>query len=112
MDTIPEQHNSYLAQNLMANAALRSSIGNFMDFKAESAMPMQSSPCESPVRQIPAPANVHPLDQAPSDPFKASLINQLLERVAFPGPHVFGYINLQYNPRISIKKEPINIGNI
>lgn len=124
MGTISEEHNSYLAQNLMANAALRSSsLGNLIGFEAphsplmveemttvEPTVPMQSSPFDSPVRYIPAPAVVQPLDYAPSDPFKATLINQLLERVAFPGPHMCGYINLHYNPRICIKKEPITIG--
>lgn len=32
METISEEHNSYLAQNLMANAALRSSLlGHYVD---------------------------------------------------------------------------------
>lgn len=124
MGTISEEHNSYLAQNLMANAALRnSSLGNLIGFDAphsplmveeittaEPTVPMQSSPFESPVRYIPAPAVVQPLDCAPSDPFSSGLISQLLERVAFPGPHVYSYINLHYNPRICIKKEPIVIG--
>ncbi|KAJ8954375.1 hypothetical protein NQ318_011048 [Aromia moschata] len=116
MGTISEEHNSYLAQNLMANAALRSSLlGNFMDFDGQQSphvvetaavemTSMQSSPLGSPVRQIPPPIVVQPLDYAPSDPFKASLINQLLERVAFPGPHIHGYVNLLSNPRICIRK--------
>ncbi|KAJ8920747.1 hypothetical protein NQ315_004887, partial [Exocentrus adspersus] len=125
MGTISEEHNSYLAQNLMANAALRSSLlGNLMDLDAphspllvedisknEPTVPMQSSPFASPVRRTPAPAIVRPLDEIPSDPFKGSLLNRLLERVAFPGPHTYGYISLVSNPRICIKKEPIIIGN-
>lgn len=38
MGTISEEHNSYLAQNLMANAELRSSLlGGFVDLGPASA---------------------------------------------------------------------------
>lgn len=64
----------------------------------------------SPVRQIPAPVDVMPLNYAPSDPFKASFINSLLEKVTFPGPHMYGYIELNFNPRICLKREPFLVG--
>ncbi|CAG9838124.1 unnamed protein product [Diabrotica balteata] len=123
---ISEEHNSYLAQNLMANAALRSSLlANLMDMPAPTQpvpihndvesepidQMMQSSPIEeSPIRTIPAPANVAPLEFIPSDPFKSSLINQLLEKVAFPGPHTYGYKLVQAIPRLCVKKEAVFIG--
>ncbi|KAG5889015.1 hypothetical protein JTB14_033944 [Gonioctena quinquepunctata] len=131
MGIISEEHNSYLAQNLQANAALRSSLlANLMDYDPtqpivieddeiapslpvtvnEVTIPMQGSPVASPVRTFPAPANVMPLDFVPSDPFKGSLINQLLERVSFPGPHSYGYKEIASVPRICIKKEPVYIG--
>lgn len=133
MGTILEEHNSYLAQNLMANAALRSSLlGNYVDLvppaptvleessirppspvvERDITLPMQSSPYGSPVRQVPQPAEVQPLGFAPSDPFKANFIDKLLERVSFPGPHTYGYIEIPFAPRICMKKEPLIIGKL
>lgn len=124
MGTILEEHNSYLAQNLMANAELRSSLlGNYVDLVPASTF-SEDAPCKqmhfledevtvpsvSPIRIIPPPAEVIPLDTAPSDPFKASFINQLLERISFPGPHTYGYIEILSNPKIYLKKEPLVIG--
>ncbi|CAH1967134.1 unnamed protein product [Acanthoscelides obtectus] len=125
MNTISEEHNSYLQQNMMVNAALRSSLlGTIMDLGTSPApeeivpppappampSPMQSSPFESPARQLPKPTLVSPIGYIPSDPFKSSLINQLLERVSFPGSHTDGYIELPCINKIVAKKEPVFIG--
>nr|CAH7764423.1 unnamed protein product [Callosobruchus chinensis] len=125
VSTISEEHNSYLQQNLMVNAALRSSLlGNIMDLGTSPPCPetpapaptmpspMQSSPFESPARvaPIPKPTVVSPLEFVPSDPFKSSLINQLLERISFPGAHTYGYVELPFINKIVAKKEPVFIG--
>lgn len=68
MATVSEEHNSYLAQNLMANAALRSSLlGDLMDCESH-----QSSPVTELAPSLPEPVQlaVSPLKQAPSDPFR------------------------------------------
>ncbi|XP_076269939.1 mitotic checkpoint serine/threonine-protein kinase BUB1 beta-like isoform X4 [Rhynchophorus ferrugineus] len=118
INTISEEHNSYLAQNLKANAALRRSLlGDLMDDVLPPAhtvpsppSPMQSTPIQSPVRKIPPPNLTCPLDYVPSDPFSASLISQLLERNSFPGIHNQGYVSIDGNPRLAVKKEPVYIG--
>ncbi|XP_056638959.1 mitotic checkpoint serine/threonine-protein kinase BUB1 beta-like isoform X1 [Diorhabda sublineata] len=125
MSTISEEHNSYLAQNLMANAALRSSLlADYMDVapahqsviiddeeEEKEAIEPNDIDAHAHNRTLPAPASVHPLDYVPSDPFKSGLINKLLERVAFPGPHVYGYRQIQCIPRLGVKKEPVVIGH-
>ncbi|XP_060527401.1 mitotic checkpoint serine/threonine-protein kinase BUB1-like [Cylas formicarius] len=106
MSTISEEHNSYLAQNLMANAALRQSLlGDLMatlDVPA-SPTPVQASPSAS---RRPQGAVV----AAPSDPFCPELLDRLLERVGFPGPHDQGYVHIEGNPRLVAKKEPVSVG--
>ncbi|XP_030753642.1 mitotic checkpoint serine/threonine-protein kinase BUB1 beta-like [Sitophilus oryzae] len=121
MSTISEEHNSYLEQNLKANAALRRSLlGNLMD-DLEDVLPtqvictphspMQSTPIESPVRKIPPPNLTRPLEYIPSDPFNPNLISRLLERVSFPGIHHQGLLQIDGNPKLSIRKDPIYIGS-
>ncbi|XP_019868054.2 uncharacterized protein LOC109596895 isoform X2 [Aethina tumida] len=131
-----EEHNSYLAQNLMANAALRSSLlGNLMtdygtpppvdhrqdvssvntvlgDSYTQSPRPSSLSvPNETLERTIPKPASVTPLSVAPANPFDSELINQLLERVRFPGPHTQGYKRVSMLPKLAPKKDPVFIDN-
>ncbi|RZC42274.1 mitotic checkpoint serine/threonine-protein kinase BUB1 beta [Asbolus verrucosus] len=118
MATISEEHNSYLAQNLMVNAALRSSsLGDLMDFGHHSS-PMAvgqknssvGNSC-SPVPTIPTPAKVIPLNFVPSDPFKQNVIEKLLQRVSFPGPHTRGYYCLHSIPKLLVRKETVCIGS-
>lgn len=116
MNTISEEHNSYLEQNMKANEALRRILlGNLMDnpedvVPTSAPSPMQSTPLQSPVRKIPAPNIVSPLNYVPSDPFNANLICKLLDRVSFPGVHSQGYVQIDGNPRLMAKKDPIYIG--
>lgn len=72
--------------------------------------PMQSTPIQSPVRKIPLPNVTQPLDYVPSDPFNANLISKLLDRVSFPGIHAQGLVQIDGNPRLMVRKEPIVIG--
>ncbi|XP_045472782.1 mitotic checkpoint serine/threonine-protein kinase BUB1 beta-like [Harmonia axyridis] len=111
MTTISEEHNSYLAQNLMANEALRKSLlGDLLPSQETSAVTrMEDEPmsCSSPpLTEMPKTR----LDLAPSDPFKSSEIEKLLNLVSFPGPHVPGFHTVQLIPRISGKKESIHVG--
>lgn len=100
MAIITEESSSYhfnLAQNLKANAALRTSVLEVMD--CESGQ-------NSPVTEMPS----QPLVKAPSDPFKPALLKQLLERVGFPGRHSNGFIRITGSPRIVLRKEFTLIG--
>ncbi|XP_044268700.1 mitotic checkpoint serine/threonine-protein kinase BUB1 beta-like isoform X2 [Tribolium madens] len=109
MAKISEEHNSYLAQNLMVNAALRSSsLGDLMDFDQQTnPVPSIPKPVES---VVPAPTKFTPLTVVPSDPFKQNLIEALLRRVNFPGPHIHGYVYLSSIPKLVVRKESVNIG--
>ncbi|KAL3282790.1 hypothetical protein HHI36_005955 [Cryptolaemus montrouzieri] len=108
MTTISEEHNSYLAQNLMANEALRNSLlGELLPSpEPPSVTRMQDSPIPtpSPMRTDPS---MRRLDVAPSDPFKASEIQKLLTLVSFPGPHVPDFHSVPMIPRLSGKKETL-----
>ncbi|XP_044751997.1 mitotic checkpoint serine/threonine-protein kinase BUB1 beta-like isoform X2 [Coccinella septempunctata] len=111
MTTISEEHNSYLAQNLMANEALRKSLlGDLLPSQETSPVTrMEDEPmsCSSP----PA-TDVHRnrLDVAPSDPFKPSEIEKLLNLVSFPGPHIPEFHQVSMIPRISGKRETVSVG--
>jgi hypothetical protein len=116
MATISEEHNSYLAQNLMVNAALRSSsLGDLMDFghHASPVSVVQKPSCNTPrpVTNVPVPTKVTPLNFVPSDPFKQTLIEKLLQRVCFPGLHTEGYYCLKNIPRLLVRKESVSIGS-
>lgn len=102
MGAISKQHHNYLAQNMMANAALRSSLlGDLMECDSQHS---------SPVTELPPPlmpeivinTPVVPLEQAPSDPFKPQLLALLLHRVKFPGKYSFGYQVINVHPRIQV----------
>lgn len=115
METISEEHNSYLAQNLMANAALRSSLLGDLINTQTSPMPVakrtiaQTSCTNNSSNDI-VMQSVRPLlDVVPSDPFKSSLINDLLEMVHFPGRHTQGYV-VCHIPRLVVRKEPFCLG--
>ncbi|KAF5286805.1 hypothetical protein FQR65_LT12426 [Abscondita terminalis] len=100
MAIIAEESSSYhfnLAQNLKANAALRTSVLEVMD--CESGQ-------NSPVTDVPQ----QPLVKAPSDPFKPALLKKLLDRVGFPGRHSNGFIKINGTPRIVVRKEVTVIG--
>lgn len=133
LSNISEEHTSYLSQNMMANAELRRSLlGPLINDNAAitptipsisnssndttATIIVPASPVEESVnvflgRKIPTPADVRPLATAPSNPFRSSFINELLERVQFPGPHSDGYKYLYDLPRLSVRKEPITIGS-
>lgn len=101
MAVISEEQSSYhfnLAQNLKANAALRTSLLELMDCESGQS---------SPVTEMP----ISPLEQAPSDPFKPALLRQLLNRVGFPGRHSEGYVKIYSTPRIVFRKEITCIGD-
>ncbi|CAG9858282.1 unnamed protein product [Phyllotreta striolata] len=107
------EHSNNLTQNLQANAKLRSilnDIGAVQPAVNSVNICFNSSILETSKREIPAPARVKPLEYVPSDPFKSSLINHLLVKVAFPGPHTCGYLEIPFIPRLCIKKEPTIIG--
>lgn len=110
MAKISEEHNSYLAQNLMVNAALRSSsLGDLMDFGDHSSPVI---PKKVPKKVIASPVlKRSPVTFMPSDPFKQSLIELLLQRVHFPGPHLQGYYYLSNIPKLTVKKESVSIGS-
>ncbi|XP_022901920.2 mitotic checkpoint serine/threonine-protein kinase BUB1-like [Onthophagus taurus] len=98
-----------LEQNLKANAALRSrSLGEFIDCAPEH----HTSTIESPsmIHPVVQPTTIAPLMSAPDDPFKTSLIETLLERINFPGQHIYGYTRVYEIPRIVIKKEYLDVG--
>ncbi|CAG9771963.1 unnamed protein product [Ceutorhynchus assimilis] len=108
MNTISEEHNSYLEQNLKANEELRRSFyASVMEDTPTPPVPMQYTPIHSPILNA-----TQPLSQVPSDPFKAKLLNQLLDRVSFPGVHHQGFVHINGNPRLMVKKEkePVFIG--
>ncbi|XP_050309277.1 mitotic checkpoint serine/threonine-protein kinase BUB1 beta-like [Anthonomus grandis grandis] len=118
---ISEEHNSYLEQNMKANAALRRSLlGDLMEdvlpphipttVDTSPHSPMQSTPLQSPTSKVRSPVQVQPLTYVPSDPFDAKLISELLDRVSFPGVHADGFIEINGNPRLAVKKEPTYIG--
>ncbi|EFA04692.2 mitotic checkpoint serine/threonine-protein kinase BUB1 beta [Tribolium castaneum] len=111
MAKISEEHTSYLAQNLMVNAALRSSsLGELMDFDQHASPAVPSMQKPTPEQVVPAPTKITPLDVVPSDPFKQSLIEMLLRRVNFPGPHRHGYCYLSSIPKLVVRKEVVNLG--
>lgn len=104
MGAISKQHHNYLAQNMMANAALRSSLlGDLMECDTQSSSPVITE--LPPPLLIPEPITyspVAPLEQAPSDPFKPSLLSMLLHRVKFPGKHSYGYQVINVHPRLQV----------
>ncbi|XP_025830575.1 probable inactive serine/threonine-protein kinase bub1 isoform X4 [Agrilus planipennis] len=111
MAVISEEESNYnfnLAQNMKANAALRLSLlGDLMECESG-----QSSPVTDILPTLPpAPLHIEPLSQAPSDPFKSTVIETLLKHVAFPNRHTAGYIEIFCTPRFTIKKEPCRIGD-
>lgn len=117
MGTISEEHNSYLAQNLMANAELRTSLlGELMDFDQPNPAPsipvlnQEKSFSDDEDDLIMAPTQVEPLNTVPSDPFRKSVIEELLRRVCFPGPHTRGYHTLSHISKLKVRKEPVTIG--
>ncbi|KAK5646419.1 hypothetical protein RI129_004883 [Pyrocoelia pectoralis] len=100
MGIIAEESNSYhfnLAQNLRANAALRTSVLEVMDCESGQNSPVTETP-------------IVPLEKAPSDPFKPALLKQLLDRVGFPGRYDNRYIRINTAPRITVRKEITVIG--
>ncbi|KAK9718132.1 Mad3/BUB1 homology region 1 [Popillia japonica] len=105
------EQNSYssnLAQNLKANAALRSSLlGEYMDCQSQQTSPITELPPPIPAVK---PTNITPLTKAPSDPFQRSLIQMLLERINFPGQHTYGYRKIATVPRLNVKKEIVVVG--
>ncbi|KRT78133.1 protein kinase [Oryctes borbonicus] len=107
----PEQnsYSSNLAQNLKANAALRSSLlGDYMDCQSQQSSPVTEVP--PPISTV-KPTAITPLTKAPSDPFHGSLIKMLLERINFPGQHTYGYRKTYTVPKLNVKKEMIAIGD-
>lgn len=111
MTTISEEHNSYLAQNLMANEALRKSLlGDILPSQETSTVTqMEDEPmsCSSP----PAIDNSQTrLNVAVSDPFKPTEIERLLNLVDFPGSHIPEFHPVCMIPRITGKKEFIHVG--
>ncbi|KAB0797214.1 hypothetical protein PPYR_08208 [Photinus pyralis] len=86
-----------LAQNLRANAALRTSVLEVMDCESGQNSPVTETP-------------IAPLETAPSDPFKPALLKQLLNRVGFPGRYDGSYIQINSVPRITVRKEVTVIG--
>lgn len=100
MSTVNEEHNSYhynLEENMKANAALRSLLGELMDCESQPSSPVIET-------------SVVPLDYVPSDPFKSELIKRLLERVGFPGKHKNGYCVVPSITKPVTKKEVVSIG--
>lgn len=107
----PEQnsYSSNLAQNLKANAALRSSLlGEYMDCQSQQSSPVTETPPPIPAVK---PTAISPLSKAPSDPFHGNLIRILLERINFPGQHTYGYRRMHTVPRLNVRKEMIPVGD-
>lgn len=103
MAAMSEQHHNYLAQNMMANAALRSSLlGDLMDCDSPQSSPITDLPPPIIPQKIPY-SPVKPLEQAPRDPFEPSLILTLLQRVNFPGRHSCGYQVINVHPRLQVR---------
>lgn len=100
MGAISKQHHNYLAQNMMANAALRSSLlGDLMECENTSPVPQLAPPL---IPETITHSPVAPLNQAPSDPFKPSVLSMLLHRVKFPARHSYGYQVINVHPRIQV----------
>ncbi|CAH0557013.1 unnamed protein product [Brassicogethes aeneus] len=118
MATVEEHsQSSNYAQNSMVNAALRRSLLGIMDFDTSNYMQVTVQEPPPPMfetmnRTIPKPANVKPLHHTPQNPFDSNVINELLDRVRFPGPHTEGFYQLSFIPsKLCCKKDPIYIGN-
>ncbi|KAF5288973.1 hypothetical protein FQA39_LY03852 [Lamprigera yunnana] len=101
MAIIAEESSTYhfnLAQNLKANAALRTSVLEVMECESGQNSPVTETP-------------IQPIVKAPSDPFKPALLKQLLEKIGFPGRHSNGYVKINGSPRIGVRKEVTHIGD-
>lgn len=103
MGAVSKQHHNYLAQNMMANAALRMSLlGDLMECDSQHSSSMTELPPPPVVPETITHTPVAPLEQAPSDPFKAPLLSMLLHRVKFPGKHSYGYQVINLHPRLQV----------
>lgn len=102
MGAISKQHHNYLAQNMMANAALRSSLlGDLMECDSQHSNSITELPPPL-ISETITHSPVTPLNKAPSDPFKPTLLFTLLQRVKFPGRHSYGYQVINVHPRIQV----------
>ncbi|KAH1013504.1 hypothetical protein HUJ04_002488 [Dendroctonus ponderosae] len=112
--TISEEHNSYWEQNMKANEELRRSLlsGLMEDVLPVVQLPAAPSPIQSaPMATAFSPKTPQPLDYVPADPFNANLISHLLQRVSFPGGHGHCLEQIYGNPKLTVRKQPMYIGN-